>query len=87
MDDQVGERSRKRWTEEEDNLLIEMAVADGTTTVELARVFGRTPGAIQSRITYLVGIERLSSKVAGRFIGTIDGEQAEVEIDGIVSKR
>lgn len=87
MDDQVGERSRKRWTEQEDNLLIEEAAKDNTTTVELARIFGRTPGAIQSRITYLVGIERLSSKVAGRFIGTIDGEQAEVEIDGIVSKR
>lgn len=87
MDDQVGERSRKRWTEQEDNLLIEQAAKDNATTVELARIFGRTPGAIQSRISYLVGIERLSSKVAGRFIGTIDGEQAEVEIDGIVSKR
>lgn len=87
MDDQVGERSRKRWTEQEDNLLIEEAAKDNTTTVELARIFGRTPGAIQSRITYLVGIERLSSKVAGRFIGTIDGMQAEVEIDGVVSKR
>lgn len=87
MDDQVGERSRKRWTEQEDNLLIEAAAKDNATTVELARIFGRTPSAIQSRISYLVGIERLSSKVAGRFIGTIDGEQAEVEIDGIVSKR
>lgn len=87
MDAKFGERSRKRWTKEEDEWLIEMASHDDTSVIDLSRMFGRTPGAIQTRISYLVGIEQLSSKVAGRFIGTIDGEQVEAEINGVVSKR
>lgn len=86
MDELVGERNRKRWTPEEDELLIERAARDGETTVSLSRAFGRTPGAIQTRISYLVGINRLSQNVAGRFVGTVDGKQVEGNIDGVVTK-
>lgn len=82
----VGERSRKRWTPEDDELLIETASQDDATIFGMAKQFGRTPGAIQSRISYLVGIKRVSEEIAGRFIGTLNGEFVEGDIDGIVSK-
>ncbi len=87
LSDKYAQRSRKRWTETEDLMLVEMATHDNMTMMTLSQEFGRTPSAIASRLSYLVGIEKLSSKVAGRFIGTIDGKQAEVEINGVVSKR
>ena len=82
----VGERSRKRWTPEDDDMLIEAASQDGATIFGMAKEFGRTPGAIQSRISHLVGIKRMSKEVAGRFIGTLNGEFVEGDIDGVVSK-
>lgn len=82
----IGDQGRKRWTQEEDELLIE-AATDGTKNIiDLSKAFGRTPGAIQSRITKLVGIKRLSAEVAGRFIGTINGEFVEGDIDGTLRK-
>ena len=83
----IGERGRKRWTNEEDELLIEMASYDSTTIIDLSKEFGRTPGAIQSRISKLVGIKKLSMEVAGRFIGTLNGELIEGDINGTVSKQ
>lgn len=82
----VGERSRKRWTSEDDDLLIETAAQDGATIFGMAKEFGRTPSAIASRISHLVGIKRMSAEVAGRFIGTLNGEFVEGDIDGVVSK-
>ena len=82
----IGEQGRKRWTQEEDEMLIE-AATDGTKTIiDLSTAFGRTPSAIQSRITKLVGIKRLTADVAGRFIGTINGEFVEGDIDGTLRK-
>lgn len=83
----IGERGRKRWTSQDDELLIEMASHDDTTIVDLSQQFGRTPGAIQSRISKLVGIKKMSAEIAGRFIGTLNGEFVEGDIDGTVSKR
>jgi len=82
----IGDQGRKRWTQEEDEMLIE-AATDGTKNIiDLANAFGRTPGAIQSRITKLVGIKRLSEEIAGRFIGTINGEFVKGDIDGTLRK-
>ena len=80
----IGDRGRKRWTEEEDELLIEMAARDDVTIINLCKEFGRTPGAIKSHISKLVGIKRLSADIAGRFIGTLDGVEVEGDIEGIV---
>ena len=84
--DGIGERGRKRWTQQDDELLIEMAAQEDVTIIDLSKQFGRTPGAIQSRISRLVGIKKLSAEIAGRFIGTLNGEFVEGNIDGIVRK-
>lgn len=86
MGDGIGERGGKRWSQEEDEMLIEMAARDDYTIIKLARAFGRTPGAIQSRISMLVGINKISAKVAGRFIGTLNGEHVEGDISGVLRK-
>lgn len=85
MGEGIGERGRKRWSQEEDELLIEMAARSDVTIIELSREFGRTPGAIQSRITHLVGINRLSKEVAGRFVGSLNGEHVEGDIVGTIT--
>lgn len=81
---QIGERHKKRWTDEEDRMLIEF-VGDGASMTEAATMMGRTPGAIASRITYLVGVSRLSQEIAGNFLGTIDGETVSGHIDGTLT--
>lgn len=70
----AGERSNKRWTESEDMALVELAANDQHSLVELSVTFGRSPAAISSRLTYLVGIKKVSQEIAGRIIGFIDGE-------------
>lgn len=79
--------SNKRWTKEEDELLIEEAAKEDATINEISITFGRTPSAIAGRITYLVGRKRISQAVAGRFVGFIDGEKKESEIVGTVYKK
>ena len=81
-----AEKSNKRWTPEEDEILIEQACQDESNMNQLSIIFGRTPSAIQARITYLVGRKRLSQEVAGKFIGYIDGKKQEADIVGTVYK-
>lgn len=80
------QKKNKRWTPEEDDALVNLAAEPENTTMRIAVTMGRTPGAVQTRISQLVGIGRISQAVAGRFIGTIDGEYAECTIDGEVMK-
>ena len=82
----LAERSKKRYTPEEDEAIISTA-AEGDTLVAIALAVGRTPTAIQTRISHLVGIGKISQSVAGRFIGTINGSQIDAEIDGVVYKQ
>ena len=80
-------KKNKRWTPEEDEMLIEyLCLGETPSQVELALAFGRTPSAIKTRVSQLVGIGRLSQQIAGKFIGTIDGEQVEGKIVGTVMK-
>lgn len=81
-------KKNKRWTPEEDEMLIEYLCLENEppSQVELALAFGRTPAAIKTRVSHLVGIGRISQKVAGRFIGTINGEEIEGRIEGTVMK-
>lgn len=76
----------KRWTKEEDNVLIEMACKPDENIQTLSIMFGRTPASVANRITTLVGAKRLSQKVAGRFVGYINGEKTEADIAGTVHK-
>jgi len=82
----TAERARKRWDPDEDEVLVELASQDDMSMTELAVTMGRTPGAIQSRLSQLVGIGRISQSVAGRFVGTIDGEHVQGFIDGDVQR-
>ena len=82
----LSARSRKRYTPEEDEAIVEMA-ASGHTTVEIALGVGRTPGAVQTRISHLVGIGKISEEIAGRFSGLLDGEFVEGDISGTIYKK
>lgn len=79
-----ADNKRRKWTPDEDAMLIEAVCEPDTNIHMLSSQFGRTPSAIQSRISHLVGVKRLSRKVAGRFVGTIDGEETTANIDGTV---
>lgn len=84
--DSTAERSRKRWDKDEDDLLVELASRGEMSMTELAVTMGRTPGAIQTRLSQLVGIGRISQSVAGKFIGTLNGENVHGYIDGSLQK-
>ena len=81
-----ADRSRKRWTQEEDSLLVELACKDDSTSMTIAIQLGRTPGAVQTRLSYLVGINRISSHIAGRFVGWLNDEYVDGEIDGTLTQ-
>lgn len=82
----ASRNNNKRWTDKEDELLIEMVCDESVNPYELASTFGRSIPAIKSRVSKLVGTKRLSSEVAGHFIGMLDGELVEGHIDGKVYK-
>ena len=81
-----AEKDHKRWTENEDKMLIDMVCYKDCSMMEIATTFGRTVSAIQTRLTYLVGVKRLSQQIAGKFIGKINGEQTEADLVGTVYK-
>lgn len=81
-----GEKSNDRWIPEEDNQLIEIA-CQGKSELEIATILGRTVSAVHSRLSYLVGIRRLSQNINGEFSGVINGQECEGVISGILNKR
>lgn len=81
----IDVNKNKRWEPEDEEALIEMVCAD-VNDVEIAVRFGRSIPAIKTKVSQLVGIGRLDKKVAGRFIGNIDGEYKECMIDGTVTR-
>lgn len=83
--DSASEKNYKRWTPEEEETLIELATRSNVSLVELATTFGRTPSAIQTKLTNLVGLKRVDRKVVGRFIGNLNGEHVEGFVDGIIN--
>lgn len=85
METDCEDKSHKRWSKEEDELLIEWVCSDVSIT-KISLSLGRTVPAIKTRLTYLVGIKRLSQKVAGKFIGEINGKQSEANLVGTIYK-
>lgn len=85
LQEKYGERAKKRWTEEEDNLLIEM-ICNDENVLDMAGYFGRTPQALYSRVSKLVGIKKISEEVAGKFLGTLNGVSVEGNIKGTLTK-
>lgn len=86
MTDKQAEKSRKKWTQEDDELLIEIVARGDTSINEVSLIFGRTPGAISTRVSYLVGIKKISESVAGKFTGYLNGGYVEGIINGTVRK-
>ena len=80
------ERANKRWSKQEDELLINLVCEEKHNIHKLSAIFGRSPQAIQSRISELVGVRKLSQEIAGRFIGQIDGETVNGNISGTIYK-
>lgn len=80
------DNNHTRWTNEEDEELIEMA-SNETPEVFMAARLRRSPSSIKTRISQLVGVKRLSQQVAGKFIGEINGEQTEADLIGVVYKK
>lgn len=84
-------RDNKRWTEEEDNALVEMAVLFDGNLENLFFMapmwFGRTPDSVKTRLSYLVGKKRLTVKVEGKFEGDFEGELVKGQISGLVHKK
>lgn len=82
MAGEAAKNQGKRWTDDEDEALVELAANDDMTLTSIALNFGRSPSAVQSRLTYLVGIERKVQKIAGKFHGLIDGNWSDAELEG-----
>ena len=80
------DNSNKRWNKEEDEMLINAVCDDNTSLYEISTRFGRSPAAIQTRISYLVGIKKISTEIAGKFTGTLNGENVFGEIKGTLKK-
>lgn len=76
------DKKYQRWTEQEDNLLIDLVADEKMSMLELSTTMGRTVPAIKTRLSTLVGRKRISQNIAGRFIGFIDGEHKEAEVNG-----
>lgn len=79
-------RQNKRWTPEEDMVLIDAVCDESSTILELSTMMGRSPSSIKTRVSQLVGLKRLSQEIAGRFTGQLDGVSVEGEIKGTVYK-
>jgi hypothetical protein len=76
----------RRWTEEEENWLIDLVVSD-TPILEISTIMGRSASAITNKVSKLVGLQRISQQIAGKFFGTINGETVVGEIEGTVQKK
>ena len=84
--DITPERTGKKWTKEEDEILIEMLCDDDTNLIEIATTLGRSVSAISTRCSVLVGIERTKQNISGKFIGKLNGLVVDGTIDGILTK-
>lgn len=86
FENDCDDKKYQRWTNEEDEMLIELVCDETKSLLELSTIMGRTVPAIKTRITKLVGVKRISQNIAGRFFGTIDGEEKEVNLNGTLYK-
>lgn len=84
MTNDSEDKKYQRWTPEEEETLIDMVCSGRYSMIELSTTLGRTVPAIKTKLSNLVGIKRLSQEVAGKFIGTLNGNTVEGSIDGTV---
>lgn len=80
-----AEHNNKRWSKEEDDLVVEWRCQDFTIQ-RIAISLGRSPASIATRLTYLVGIKRLFINVDGKIVGSLDGDEVDGHFKGILEK-
>ena len=80
------DNSNKKWTKEDEELLIEMVCKD-MSMVNIASVLKRSVSAISTKLTNLVGVNRISQSVAGKFIGTANGSEFTADIIGTLFRK
>lgn len=76
----------KRWTEAEDNELIELVCEPKLSILDISVTMGRTVPSIKTRVSKLVGLKRISQEIAGRFVGSINGIDSDCVLDGTLFK-
>ena len=86
INNKTDTNAKKKWTKDEDNLLIDVVCSEKWTPLQISTIFGRTPAAINTRVSYLVGVQKLDRKVAGHFVGEMDGKEVRATIKGTVFK-
>lgn len=84
LEERSTANKNKRWTKEEEETVIDM-VCDGYTELEIAIKTGRTIGAIHTKVSNLVGLQR-ERKIEGDFTGTVNGESVEGILKGKIKK-
>ena len=77
-------QSGRRWTDEQDEALVNLACDPDPAMIKIALALNRTPGAVASRLTYLVGVSKVSRHVVGRITGYLDGEPVSGNFDGVL---
>ena len=84
----------KKWAKEEDEELVNLAAMcyeefgkyDPVYMIAPS-IFERSSQAIRTRLSQLIGIERLTVKVEGKFEGDFEGESVRGLISGLVHKK
>lgn len=80
------DRGHKKWTEEEDEILIELLCDDSLTLLDVSKTLGRSISAINTRCSVLTGVERVKQKIQGKFQGKLNGMVVDGTIDGLLFK-
>ena len=81
-----SDRANKRWTPEEDELLIELLCNEEYTLLDVSKTIGRSITAINTRVSTLVGIKRTNQEIRGLFTGKLNGMIVDGTIDGLLTK-
>lgn len=82
-----SDRSGKKWTPEEDEVLIELICDDEFTLLDVSKTLGRSISAIQTRCSFLTGVENTKKKIQGKFQGKLNGLVIDGTIDGLLIKK
>ena len=86
LEQRASANNGKRWTKEEEEDVIDMICA-GMTELEISIKTGRSIGAIHTKVSNLVGVQK-ERNIKGNFNGTINGEYVGGKLDGrIISER
>lgn len=77
--------ANKRWSDAEVDQIVEWR-AKGYAIEAIAVASGRTTQAIATKLSSAVGIARTEKVIRGMFVGTLNEEEIQGMIDGIVKK-